>query len=138
MSAALNNSKKSLFVWIILILLLLSIVVELIAAVFLLFLPVSYYPNKPIASFFTEFFLIIDIMLSSIYFYKLYYLKNRILIWTNIFFGFGVFRSVLSYLIDVADTTNPNYLSLLQILFILLIWFLFYRHLQKENGVKYH
>jgi hypothetical protein len=83
-----------------------------------------------------SFLLNLDILFSTILVYKLFYLHQDALLWTNIEFGYSVLRFLFSMVADALLHTGTLTSNGVEILVLVLTWWLFYKHLQRVLAQK--
>jgi hypothetical protein len=122
--------KRTWPVWAIIRLLAVSILLELITDYSVLITGHAFYSN-PTFSLIAALSLNLDIIFSAIFIYKLFYLRPDVLLWTNIEFGYSTLRLLFSMTIDVLLGTGTLIPNSVEVLVLILIWTVFYRHLKR-------
>lgn len=127
--------KKTVYVWIIIVLFSLSLIGELLALVGTMFSGLSlYYGNLIILNYIAVIALALDIIVSLVFVYNLFSLKKSALSWTNIAFGYAVLRLLFAIFADIVITKGTALINSIEIIIILIVWSLFYKHLKKILG----
>jgi len=124
--------KKTTFVWIIIILFFISILSELLSLVGLGLVGLSsYYGSYDVLNIIAVISLILDIVISSIFVYKLYCQKRDAILWTNITFGYAVLRLVFAMIADIVSNKGTIVGNGIEIIIIIILWLSFCKHLRK-------
>jgi hypothetical protein len=122
--------RKSGLVWTVFCIFCASVAGELLTAIAVGVLHKSYYANSTALNVIAIILLVVDIVISSIYLYKLYSLKSDVLFWTNAVFGYAICRSIFAIFADIILAKGTVYANIFEILIVFMIWLLFYRHLK--------
>ena len=121
--------EKSIYAWLVIGLFILSVALESLALVGASLKP--YYGNHTVLNNIAVFFLILDILISLGYLYKLFSFKNDVLLWTDIAWGYWVFRGIFSIIADLISSKGTATSNTIEIIIVLIIWMLFRKHLRK-------
>ena len=124
--------KKTTFIWVILVILGISVVLEVFGAVTLAVTRdlSAYYGNHLILNVSAAILLAADIVLTALFCTKLWTLKNDVLRWTNIYFGWCVFRSIFAIIADIISDKGTQLSNAVELAVIVAVWALLYRHLK--------
>lgn len=122
--------KKTLYIWIIICLFSISILLELGTDYGVLFVGHTYYSSASL-SLIAIASLNLDIILSTILIYKLFYLRQDALLWTNIEFGYSILRLVFQMFADATLGTGTLVSNGIEVIVLIIIWWTFYHHLQR-------
>ncbi len=74
--------------------------------------------------------LVLDIIISVVFVYSLLKLKN-VLLWTDVALGFATLRGIFSICADVISNKGTAGANIVELVIILVVWFLFRKHLKK-------
>ncbi|MFA6105428.1 MAG: hypothetical protein WC725_02395 [Patescibacteria group bacterium] len=123
------NKKKSTFIWFILVLLGLNILIDLLGISGLM-RGADFYGNV-LTNVAAGVVHTIDLIISGFYLYKLVKMVEKILIWTNIVFGYSVLVIVFDTLANFFAGHN-GYISfnIFELMLILIVWIFFHKHLK--------
>jgi len=124
--------KKSIYIWLVIALFILSVSSELLASAALALGLQSYYGNHTFLNAIAVVLLVLDIVLSLIYLCKLFLLKKDVLLWTDIVLGYAVLRGIFSIVADVISSKGTGMANSIEIIIILIIWKLFRKHLKTK------
>lgn len=142
-----KNTKRTTFLWIIFILLILNTLV-LIGVLFGQLSNLVGYSGSPVLLYIGIALNLIYLVLSIIYLIKLYNVKKDLLKWTNILFGFNMIILIfglvgtlinLSNILQIEETTKLIVTTSaiiffgFEVIIVVLIWIFFYRHLKKAK-----
>ena len=124
--------KKTVYIWIIIISLSVSVVTELLAVAELGTTDLSlYYGTHTVLNYIAVISLILDIIISLVFLYNLFTLTRAALLWTNIAFGYTVLRLLFAIFADVVSMKGTALVNGIGLVIILVVWGLFYKHLKK-------
>ena len=124
--------KRTTFIWVILTLLGISVVLEIFGAAFLAVtrdLSV-YYGSHVALNVLAPILLAADIVLTAFFWTKLWALKENILRWTNLYFGWSIFRSIFAIIADIISDKGTQLGNVVELVLIVAVWALLYRHLK--------
>ena len=122
--------KMTLAIWAIICLFLVSILLELATDYGVLIAGHTYYSNAAL-SLIAIMSLNLDIIFSAVFIYKLFFLRPDALLWTNIEFGYSTLRLLFGVTADALLRTGTLIPNSVEMLIVVLIWWAFYRHLQR-------
>ena len=124
--------KKTIYIWVIIVLISISVLTELLSIAGLTVTGLSsYYGSNVILNYIAVISLVLDIIISLVFLYNLVTLKKDVLLWTNIAFGYTVLRLLFAIFADVVSIKGTALANSIEIVIILVIWSLFYKHLKK-------
>jgi hypothetical protein len=131
------RARKSAFVWIVIVLLCFSILVELMTATTLVLTQnlSLYYGTFASLNALAIVTLVIDLFLSGVYLYKLLVFDLDVLLWTHIWLGYSVLRSAFSIFADIVSHKGTAYANLVELILVCVVWSLFYLHLKRRLPV---
>ena len=124
--------KKTTFIWVILTLLGISVVLEIFGAAFLAVtrdLSV-YYGSHVVLNVVAPILLAADIVLTAFFWTKLWSLKEDIPRWTNLYFGWSIFKVTFSIIADTISGKGTQLGTIVELVVIAAVWALLYRHLK--------
>jgi hypothetical protein len=134
----LRSMKKTTFIWVILVILGISVVLEIFGAVTLAISQnlSAYYGNHLILNVLAATLLAADVVLTVLFSTKLWTLKNDVLRWTNMYFCWSVFRSIFAIIADILSNKGTQFGNAVELAVILALWPLLYRHLKTVVSSK--
>ena len=124
--------KRTTFIWVILTLLGISVVLEIFGAAFLAVtrdLSASY-GSHVVLNVVAPILLAADIVLTAFFWTKLWALKENILRWSNLYFGWSIFRSIFAIIADIISDKGTQLGNIVELVVIAAVWALLYRHLK--------
>jgi len=143
------GKQKSVYTWIVLVLLALGLFFGTISVIFNLIiiqalLTVGTSLN-PVANIINLILLIIGLVIAGIFFVKLYNVKPEVFKWVNIAFGYYVFSNLSNIVLTTMSVgliggILSSVLLIIILPIIILIWVTFYLHLkkaQRENRMDF-
>ena len=124
--------KRTTFIWVILTLLGISVVLEIFGAAFLAVTRdlSAYYGSHVVLNVVAPILLAADIVLTAFFWTKLWALKENILRWTNLYFGWSIFRSIFAIIADIISVKGTQLGNIVELVLIAAVWALLYRHLK--------
>jgi uncharacterized membrane protein YfcA len=123
--------KKTVWIWIIVILFIISVASQIFALIGVSTVGISlYYGTYNILNVIAVTSLVIDIIISIIFVYHLLKLKN-VLLWTDIALGYAIVRIVYSIFAGVVSSKGTTTVNIVELVIILIVWFFFRKHLKK-------
>jgi hypothetical protein len=131
------KNKRSTYLWVIIISLFVFGVIGAFLTIFLSLTNIQVLLNSnlflnPSSNIFILAIYLIEAVISSVSIYKLYYFKKDVIKWTNIIFGFFVFRIFLDIFMGKGAFLPRLMIEWIIIdIIIVIIWISFVKHLKK-------
>lgn len=122
--------KKTWVIYTLLVVLGISVFLDTLALISGIFVQ-PFYGSYTILNTLAMIFTVPDIIFSAVYFYMLLKVKNNLMFWTNIVFGYSIVRAIFSIIADVIAKTGSVYSNVIQLIVVLIVWYLLYKYFSK-------